>query len=383
MRHVLPLLIVLLVAPACGDETEEGGGYADLGHTPEDDADGRSDADPEDVQPDSGDPPDVRDTGEPDAPGDTPEDLAEDGTPDTVEDAPADVPEDGTSDAEDDLPQDVPDGSDVPDAQDVHDAQDVDDAPDLGDAEDAPDAQDVSDAQDVDDAPDLSDADLPDTPPDPDAEPDVPDELEALSDEFEGPLGDQWTIIHENQMDLAVEGGALRMTASGRSLWYEGSEGPSVHTDVTGDFFVWARVRARSTANPDQPPPHTVHLGGLMARDPASAGIAEENYVFVVVGHDVNDLSVETKTTMDNRSEFTGPTWPNSDAELLLCRSGDRFAMFKREIGADAWAPADTFDRPDLPSTLHVGPLMYANRGDSDLTVTFDFVRFGADCPAR
>jgi hypothetical protein len=110
-----------------------------------------------------------------------------------------------------------------------------------------------------------------------------------------------------------------------------------------------------------------------MARKP---GGGPENYVFAVVGVDVNDYSVETKTTVNGASTYVGPSWPVPDAELRICRSGSQFQLLKRAPGASVWQLAITYDRKDLPATLAVGPVVYAPAARPDLDVAFDEVRF-------
>ncbi|MEZ4432245.1 MAG: hypothetical protein R3F65_07505 [bacterium] len=119
-----------------------------------------------------------------------------------------------------------------------------------------------------------------------------------------------------------------------------------------------------------------------MARDPVTP---PEDYVFIVVGRDIDDLSVETKTTLAGRSAYTGPPWPSSDAALRICRLGDTFRLYKRPIDGGEWILADTFDRPDLPATLQVGAIAYTNSAMPDLTVAFEEIVFApaaaeADC---
>ena len=198
--------------------------------------------------------------------------------------------------------------------------------------------------------------------------------LAALSDDFGGAtLSPGWSVLHPELVGVSVQGGALRLEATADSLWFNASQGPLVHKTVSGDFMITSRVRARSAATPAQPPAQTIHLGGLMARDPASAS---ENFVFIVVGRDENDISVETKNTVASVSTYTGPTWPSGDAELRLCRVGSSFRMLKRDIAGGAWTDAATFDRPDMPATLQVGAVMYAHTQAPDLAVSFDEVTF-------
>lgn len=209
-----------------------------------------------------------------------------------------------------------------------------------------------------------------------DAEPDMmPFDGPARSDDFESaPLADFWQIFNPQLFAREVRDGALWLTPQGFGLWFDRNTGPMVHQAVSGDFRVSARVRARRASAPDEPPPQVVHLGGLIARDPRSP---PENYLFIVVGRDVNDLSVETKTTEGGRSVFEGPAWPHgSDAELRLCRLGADFHMYKRPIEGGAWELAGRFERPDLPQTLQVGAIAYTNSAQPDLTVGFEEIVF-------
>jgi hypothetical protein len=119
-----------------------------------------------------------------------------------------------------------------------------------------------------------------------------------------------------------------------------------------------------------------------MARDPAAP---PNNYVFIVVGNDVNDVSVETKTTVNSASTYTGPSSASSDAELRLCRVGSMFRLLKRDIAGGAWVEGALFDRPDLPAAVQVGAVIYASSGTPDLVVTFEEITFApasalADC---
>jgi hypothetical protein len=214
-------------------------------------------------------------------------------------------------------------------------------------------------------------------------------DLAALSDDFEGDaLDGAWAQFRPELIDIVVADGALSLTPNQRALWFDTSQGPLIHKSITGDFKVSAPVRVRRASAPGEPPDQTVHLGGLMARTPVAEGEgAREDYVFIVVGFDVDDLSVETKTTDDGASVFEGPTWGLGDAELRICRLGDTFHLFKRVIGDPAWTLAISYSRPDMPETLQVGPIAYANTATPDLVASFDAVAFApaasmADCTA-
>jgi hypothetical protein len=134
-------------------------------------------------------------------------------------------------------------------------------------------------------------------------------------------------------------------------------------------------VRPRKRTNGSERPTEKIHLGGLMARSPLGS---TENYVFIVVGMDTNDYSVETKTTVDGLSNYTGPAWGEDDAELRICRLSSVFYMYRRAPGASGWTMAGDrpFGRVDLPATLEVGPVVYAATLKPDLDVAFDQVRF-------
>lgn len=202
-----------------------------------------------------------------------------------------------------------------------------------------------------------------------------------LDDEFDGGL-DDWEIVNPNRAEVRVASGSLVIEPHANSLWFNESAGVLVAKRIAGDFVVTAPAHARSLADPDAPPLVPYRLGGLMARDP---GRATEDYVFIVVGADADDVSIETKSTLGSMSAFQGPTWPSGDAELRICRDGDRFAMLVREIGASGWTQQSAVTRPDLPETLQVGFLAYANADPADLRMTFDavhFTAFSGDCAA-
>ncbi|MCC7384040.1 MAG: hypothetical protein IT384_19515 [Deltaproteobacteria bacterium] len=202
-------------------------------------------------------------------------------------------------------------------------------------------------------------------------------DLTTLSDEFEGvTLAPRWTTFRGDVASVRVAGGALELEMTAGALWFQGGTSVMVYQEVTGDFSVEAPAHARRTSALDQPPSQVVHLGGLIARNPASA---TENHVFITVGFDEVDLSVETKTTVDSVSTYVGPPWPSGDAELRLCRQGAAFRLYKRGIGAPTWQLAETYSRPDLPATLQVGAIAYA-LGTPDFTVRFDALRFQSTC---
>jgi hypothetical protein len=64
---------------------------------------------------------------------------------------------------------------------------------------------------------------------------------------------------------------------------------------------------------------------------------------------------------------------------------GSAFQLYKRVPGAATWTLATTYNRPDLPATLQVGPALNYRGTDNDLTVGFERITFepittAADC---
>lgn len=209
-------------------------------------------------------------------------------------------------------------------------------------------------------------------PPPADAAP--VDTLTGLSDDFcSNELDASWNVLNASKFDLTVRDGALHLVPNQSLLWFNNSTGAFVWKPVTGDFKVTSTVRPRKRSDFGQPATDKIHLGGLMARSPADG---RENYVFIVVGVDVNDHSIETKTTVDGSSTYMGPVWTPWDAELRLCRLGSTFRLYRRPPGTSVWTIANTYVRTDLPATLQVGPLAYAAAEKPDLDAAFDEVHF-------
>ena len=202
-------------------------------------------------------------------------------------------------------------------------------------------------------------------------------DLADFSDGFDDSDYAGWTVLRPDLATVAVAGGELRVTPDDNTLWFQASQSVLVWKRITGNFRATAVVRSRAASDDSQPPPFLIHLGGLMARDGAAAA---ENYVFEVVGRDVNDLSIEGKTTDDAVSIYEGPSWAASDAELRLCRIGTTFHLYARPLSDPVWQQPlptlATIDRPDLPATLQVGINAYAAQPAADLVVRVERVDF-------
>jgi len=179
----------------------------------------------------------------------------------------------------------------------------------------------------------------------------------------------RWFIFNPIHVETASDNGTLVLTLKSRALWFMDQRGVLLYRLIRGNFRITAKVEARKNSDLTQAPEGpVVQLGGLMVRNPNPG---PENYVFIVVGQDVNDLSVETKNTVDGLSKYDGPSWGSADAELRICRVGATFNLYKRPIGEAEWVLAQTVERPDLPEIVQVGPKIYSD-GKPDLQVRYD-----------
>jgi hypothetical protein len=210
--------------------------------------------------------------------------------------------------------------------------------------------------------------------PDATPEPKGPDAapISPTSDEFNGSsLNSSWELTRPELLDISVSGGELHLVAKEYSVWFDYEAGAALWKPISGSFKATTSVKARKESDPTQFVGRRFQFGGLLAYNPASN--TNHNYVFVVVGDRDGYLAVETKSTANNDSDVSGPEWPSGDAELRLCRVGSKFHLYKRAIGATSWTEAISYDRPDLPGTLNVGPFAYAYTRDPapDLRASF------------
>ncbi len=201
--------------------------------------------------------------------------------------------------------------------------------------------------------------------------------IAGLGDTFDGAsLDPAWTVFNPSAVAISQQNGALTLKLTKVALWYQASLGVLVHKPVTGDFKLTTTVHVRKGSNPQVPPDLPVQLAGLMARSPNGVDMGgKENYVFIVAGHDTNEVGIETKSTTDSQSDYIGKPWPSGDADLRMCRAGAMFLLYKRKPGDSAWTQALSYSRPDLPAKLQVGVNIYDASGP-DVTATFDQVSF-------
>jgi hypothetical protein len=204
------------------------------------------------------------------------------------------------------------------------------------------------------------------------------------SDEFNGSALDaSWSMLNGGNFSYLVSAAELHITPTTNTLWWnETGTGALVYKTVTGNFKLTTAVRARSASNPDlDVGPIDYQFGGIMARDPDPSS---NNYVFGVVGDrggasNGSPLEIETKSTHNNVSAVQGAPWQSGDAELRICRLGAMFHIYVRAIGGNTWSVATPwgppYERPDMPSTLQVGPIAYAWTATPNLRASFNYLR--------
>lgn len=195
---------------------------------------------------------------------------------------------------------------------------------------------------------------------------------------------EDWFVLNPSAVDIKSENHALLVTLKSKVLWFMERRGELIYKPVSRDFKITANVHTAKNSNPSQPPggDGSVQLGGLMARNGKGG---QENYVFIVVGDDGDGLSIETKNTTESFSKYNGPAWDSPDAELRICRVGQKFNLYKRHSNStEEWQLAASFERPDLPDELQVGINIYTdNRPDLQIrydNITLEPVSSEADC---
>jgi hypothetical protein len=222
----------------------------------------------------------------------------------------------------------------------------------------------------------------------------------GFSDDFSGTTLDPcWTTLNgagsSNPLLLPyLSNGALHLQAEPTpdGVWFQGSTRSMVYKVVTAmRFKVTTTVHPRKRTDPTSVPTQ-LHVGGLMVRNPSSAGGATENYLFIMCGHPegssgVAHQGIEVKSTTNGGSAYKEPDFPANDADLRMCRIDGNFYLYARPAGTTTWTLIDQagnampVSRPDLPATVQLGMALNFSAG-ADLDVAFDQITMAATPPA-
>lgn len=205
--------------------------------------------------------------------------------------------------------------------------------------------------------------------------------LVDLDDSFDGPgLDPSWTVLNPGKVSLSVAGGALHLqpaATGGPNMWFNDGEGPLVYKLVTGDFDVSAVLATRDPAIPANPPPPEYRLAGILARDPASTpGSSNTVHVALGAGSNIQGTSYEYKSTDDSVSTWATTPTASPAGEVRLRRAGTTVEMYWRPDSIASWTMIQSFNRPDLPATLQVGPMIYALTAPASIEALFDEIDF-------
>lgn len=166
------------------------------------------------------------------------------------------------------------------------------------------------------------------------------------------------------------------------SHWYNNRDGLlRYHTVTATSFDARARVTVLNTALDGLPTATQYRIAALAAHDPDRTDPNTDlNYVHIGPGVINGDYGVEYKTNVNSVSTF--PYTPFSavhpwTSDIRIVRTGSNFAMMARTtagadlLSEDSWATLTTFVRADLPATLQIGIMAYANPTVHDVVGRF------------
>jgi len=199
----------------------------------------------------------------------------------------------------------------------------------------------------------------------------------VFQDTFDGgTLDPSWSLRNPGFMQFSVSSGELHMqpTQAGPDVsWFEDEEGPQIYRNVTGDFMATLSLRAENPGAPGQPPATSFRLGGLLARDPVNpAGNRNSVHVALGSGSDSVPVAAEDKNTVGSNSNFVFHPITQTAGEVRITRTGSVFSLEYRAPGAINFQVLRTHTRSDLPATLSVGPMVYANAATPGIIAHFD-----------
>jgi len=204
---------------------------------------------------------------------------------------------------------------------------------------------------------------------------------DSRDDTFDGSMLDpEWSVLHPSLVTISVSGGALHLTPTATGapdIWFNSGEGPLVYKEVTGDFVVQATLTTRDPAMTANPPPPQYRLAGILARDPSSTP-ASSNTVHVAIGAGSSGqgTSYEYKSTDDSVSDWAATPTASPSGQVRLRRTGATIDMSWRPDALASWTVIQTFNRPDLPATLQVGPMVYSVEAPASIEALFDDIDF-------
>jgi hypothetical protein len=239
--------------------------------------------------------------------------------------------------------------------------------------------------------------------------PGEPDDLSALSDEFDDPRTlKNWLRVYQTektgadqlaQFDIGESRKGSMTLVPHTSTWYQDYRGVLVHKLIEGDFVATTRVHSTNRAG-NGPPRVSFSLAGIMVRTPREVTPQTwrpggENYIFLSLGaaRDAGRFAFEVKTTIDSRSNLEITNAAGPDAEIRVARIDSGFVLLRKEPGR-TWAVHRRYHRPDMPHRLQVGFTVYTDYatasqlpperqntevirgGNPDLRASFDYMRF-------
>jgi hypothetical protein len=159
--------------------------------------------------------------------------------------------------------------------------------------------------------------------------------------------------------------------------WYADYHGPIIFKTVTGDFIFTTNVSISNRAG-NGLPATSYSLGGVMVRTPRNfpngaygAGGWEfggENYLFLSIGYG-NETGpglpgspphLEVKTTENSSSTLQLTAIDQTTATIRIARIGAVFIVLYHLEG-DNWVVHQRYERNDMPATLQIGLVTYAD----------------------
>lgn len=203
----------------------------------------------------------------------------------------------------------------------------------------------------------------------------------SLGDEFDDAATlKNWTVLKsgrdalQTKLDIGrTQKGWLALTPRANTGWYNDGVGPLLSKEIEGDFLIETRVVTRRTGAPDEAPRATYNSGGLIVRDPASAG-RNQNWVVVNVGRQDPDTGTEVKSTVNSESKLELQRGAHT-GRLRLARIGTTVYALKRLDGEDRWTQLKELERRDLPARVQIGLMANGWGAGADVNVEYDYFR--------